>query len=114
MTRPTSAMLKMNKGNTHSYKEDADWVCVMRGINYYQSKDHEERRSRPEGRRPTTQLDQWGEPPRQANPQRENATENNRANMSGPTGQNMGPSRRQRRRKHETNGLPGLQVNRDT
>ena len=64
----------------------------MRGNNYYQSKDHEERRSRPEGRRPTTQQDQRGEPPRQTNPQRENATENNRANMSGPTGQSMGPS----------------------
>ena len=58
----------------------------MRGINYYQSKDHEERRPQTEGRRPTAQQDQRGEPHRQANPQRENATENNRANMSGPTG----------------------------
>ena len=85
----------------------------MRESNYYQSKDHEERRPRPEGRRPTAQQDQRGEPPRQANPQREIATDNNRANMSGPTGPNMGPSRRQRRRKHEPNGLPGPPGNRE-
>ena len=86
----------------------------MRGLNYYQSKDHEERRPRPEGRRPTAQQDQRGEPPRQANPHRKNATENNRANISGPRGPNMGPSRRQRRRKREPNGLPGPPGNRDT
>ena len=51
-----------------------------------------------------------GRTTRTSQPTEEKATENNRANMSGPTGLIMGPSRRQR----DAGNLLGPSGNKDT
>ena len=56
----------------------------------------EERRPRPEGRRPKAKQYLRDQPPRPANPQGKEATEKNTTNMSGPSEPYMGPLRRER------------------